>query len=93
MKDGVTRDYVLGLEVVLATGEIFFTGNKCVKDAAGYSLKDLFIGSEGTLGVVTKIRQIGVSRFVDLKWMVLCARSWYASIIRTVLLRARIRME
>ncbi len=55
LKYGVTRDYVMGLEVVLATGEIFFTGNKCVKDVAGYSLKDLFIGSEGTLGVVTKI--------------------------------------
>src|ERR1700736_1579513 len=55
LKYGVTRDYVMGLEVVLATGETFFTGNKCVKDAAGYSLKDIFIGSEGTLGVVTKI--------------------------------------
>ena len=55
LKYGVTRDYVMGLEVVLATGETFFTGNKCVKDVAGYSLKDVFIGSEGTLGVVTKI--------------------------------------
>ncbi|MBV9106916.1 MAG: FAD-binding protein [Verrucomicrobia bacterium] len=55
LKYGVTRDYVMGLEVVLATGETFFTGNKCVKDVAGYSLKDIFIGSEGTLGVVTKI--------------------------------------
>ena len=55
LKYGVTRDYVMGLEVVLATGEIFFTGNKCVKDVAGFSLKDIFIGSEGTLGVVTKI--------------------------------------
>jgi glycolate oxidase len=55
LKYGVTRDYVMGLEIVLASGEIFFTGNKCVKDVAGYSLKDVFIGSEGTLGVVTKI--------------------------------------
>jgi glycolate oxidase len=55
LKYGVTRDYVMGLEIVLATGEIFFTGNKCVKDVAGYSLKDIFIGSEGTLGVATKI--------------------------------------
>ncbi|HEY0791521.1 MAG TPA: FAD-linked oxidase C-terminal domain-containing protein [Chthoniobacterales bacterium] len=55
LKYGVTRDYVMGLEVVLATGEVFFTGNKCVKDVAGYSLKDVFIGSEGTLGVITKI--------------------------------------
>src|SRR6201995_389263 len=55
LKYGVTRDYVMGLEVVLATGETFFTGNKCVKDVAGYSLKDLFIGSEGTLGVITRV--------------------------------------
>jgi glycolate oxidase len=55
LKYGVTRDYVMGLEVVLPTGEVFFTGNKCVKDVAGYSLKDIFIGSEGTLGIVTKI--------------------------------------
>jgi glycolate oxidase len=55
LKYGITRDYIMGLEVVLPTGETFFTGNKCVKDVAGYSMKDLFIGSEGTLGVVTKI--------------------------------------
>ena len=54
-KYGVTRDYVMGLEVVLANGEIIWLGNKCVKDVAGYSLKDLFIGSEGTLGVITKV--------------------------------------
>jgi glycolate oxidase len=55
LKYGVTRDYVMGLEVVLPDGEVMFTGNKCVKDVAGYSLRDLFIGSEGTLGVVTKV--------------------------------------
>src|SRR5882724_648653 len=55
LKYGVTRDYVLGMEVVLPDGEILWTGNKCVKDVAGYSLKDLFIGSEGTLGVITKV--------------------------------------
>jgi glycolate dehydrogenase FAD-linked subunit len=55
LKYGVTRDYVMGLEIVLPTGEVFFTGNKCVKDVAGFSLKDLFVGSEGSLGVVTKI--------------------------------------
>ncbi len=55
LKYGITRNYVMGLEVVLASGEILWTGNKCVKDVAGYSVKDLFIGSEGTLGVVTKV--------------------------------------
>jgi glycolate oxidase len=55
LKYGVTRNYVMGMEVVLPDGEILWTGNKCVKDVAGYSLRDLFIGSEGTLGLITKV--------------------------------------
>jgi glycolate oxidase len=55
LKYGVTRDYVMGLEVVLADGEVVDLGNKCVKDVAGYSMKDIFIGSEGTLGIITKV--------------------------------------
>jgi glycolate oxidase len=55
LKYGVTRNYVMGLEVVLPNGEVMWLGNKCVKDVAGYSLKDLFIGSEGTLGIITKV--------------------------------------
>ena len=55
LKYGVTRDYIMGLEVVLADGQILKTGNKCVKDVAGFALKDLFIGSEGMLGVITKV--------------------------------------
>src|SRR5262245_45338744 len=55
LKYGITRNYVMGLEVVLPNGELLWTGNKCVKDVAGYSLKDIFIGSEGTLGVITKV--------------------------------------
>ncbi|MDB4610128.1 FAD-binding protein, partial [Verrucomicrobia bacterium] len=55
LKYGVTRNYVMGMEIVLPDGEICWMGNKCVKDVAGYSLKDLFIGSEGTLGVITKV--------------------------------------
>ncbi len=55
LKYGVTRNYVMGMEVVLPQGEIMWLGNKCVKDVAGYSLKDIFVGSEGTLGVIGKI--------------------------------------
>jgi glycolate dehydrogenase FAD-linked subunit len=55
LKYGVTKNYVMGLEVVMPTGEILFTGGKSVKDVAGYNLKDILIGSEGTLGVITKI--------------------------------------
>ena len=55
LKYGITRNYVMGLEVILPNGELMTTGNKCVKDVAGYSLKDIFIGSEGTLGVITKV--------------------------------------
>jgi glycolate oxidase len=56
LKYGVTRNYVLGLEVVLPTGAVLNTGAATVKCVSGYSLKDLFIGSEGTLGVVTRAR-------------------------------------
>ncbi|MES2708740.1 MAG: FAD-linked oxidase C-terminal domain-containing protein [Verrucomicrobiota bacterium] len=55
LKYGVTRDYVMGLRIVLPDGTITFLGNKCVKDVAGYSMKDLFIGSEGTLGIITEV--------------------------------------
>ena len=52
---GVTRHHVLGLETVLGTGEIINTGGKFVKSSSGYDLNQLLIGSEGTLGIVTKI--------------------------------------
>ena len=54
VKYGVTRDYVRGLEVVLPNGDIVNLGGKVVKNSSGYSLKDLMVGSEGTLGIVTK---------------------------------------
>jgi len=55
LKYGVTRNYVMGMEVVLPNSEVMWLGNKCVKDVAGFSLKDVMIGSEGTLGVITKV--------------------------------------
>lgn len=54
VKYGVTRDYVRGLEVVTADGNVLIAGGKNVKDASGLSLKNLYIGSEGTLAVITK---------------------------------------
>ena len=55
VKYGVTRDYVRGLEVVTPTGEILELGGKVAKNSSGYSLLHLMVGSEGTLGIVTKI--------------------------------------
>ena len=55
LKYGVTTDYVLGLEVVLADGRALRLGGRTVKDVAGYDQKRLFTGSEGTLGVITEI--------------------------------------
>lgn len=54
VKYGVTRDYVRGLEIVLPNGETMEIGGKVVKNSSGYSLKDLIVGSEGTLAIVTK---------------------------------------
>jgi len=54
VKYGVTRDFVRGLEVVLPNGNIVEFGGKVVKNSSGYSMKDLIVGSEGTLGIVTK---------------------------------------
>ncbi|MHB0869938.1 MAG: FAD-binding oxidoreductase [Chloroflexota bacterium] len=55
LKYGVTRDYVMGLEVVLPSGEVINTGGKTVKNVTGYDLTKLMVGSEGTLGIITKI--------------------------------------
>ena len=55
LKYGVTKDYVLNLEVVLPTGEIIWSGANVLKNSTGYNLTQLMIGSEGTLGIITKI--------------------------------------
>ncbi len=55
VKYGVTRDYVLNLEVVLPSGEIIWTGANVLKNSTGYNLTQLMCGSEGTLGIITKI--------------------------------------
>ncbi len=55
VKYGTTRDYILDLEVVLPTGEIINTGARTLKNSTGYNLTQLMVGSEGTLGIVTKI--------------------------------------
>jgi glycolate oxidase len=55
LKYGTTKDYVLNLEVVLPNGEIIWTGSDTLKNSTGYNFTQLFLGSEGTLGIVTKI--------------------------------------
>ena len=55
VKYGVVKDYVLNLQVVLPTGEIIWTGSNVLKNSTGYNLTQLIVGSEGTLGIVTKI--------------------------------------
>ena len=55
VKYGVTVNYVMGLDVVLADGTILKTGGKAIKNVTGYDLKSLFTGSEGTLGIITRV--------------------------------------
>ena len=55
LKYGVTKNYVLGVEMILPNGEFLKTGGKNMKDVAGYNLRDFIVGSEGTIGIVTKV--------------------------------------
>lgn len=67
VKYGVTSRYILGLEVVTPQGEVLQLGGKVVKDVSGYDVKSLYIGSEGTLGVITKatIRLLGMPKIAS----------------------------
>ncbi len=76
VKYGVTKDYVLGLEVVLPTAEIITTGARTVKSVAGYDLTKLIVGSEGTLGVVTKI----IVKLLPLPETVLALAAFFRSV-------------
>lgn len=75
-KYGVTRNYVLGLEAVLAGGEVIRTGGKTVKNVVGYDLTQLLVGSEGTLAIVTEI----TLRLVSLPPAVATLRAYFPSI-------------
>lgn len=55
LKYGVTKNYVLGVEMILPNGELLKTGGKNMKDVAGYNLRDFIVGSEGTLGIITRV--------------------------------------
>jgi glycolate oxidase len=55
LKYGVTKNYILGIEMILPNGEMLKTGGKNMKDVAGYNLRDFIVGSEGTLGIITKV--------------------------------------
>ena len=78
VKYGVTRDYVLGLEVVLANGDVIHTGSCTVKNVTGYDLTRLLVGSEGTLGLFTKI----IVRLIPLPEWVVTAIAFFDNLVR-----------
>jgi glycolate oxidase len=69
LKYGVTKDFVMGVKVVLADGSIVQFGNKCIKDVSGYNMKAIFVASEGMLGIMTEVLVKLVPRAEDRKAM------------------------
>ncbi len=96
VKYGVTKNYVMGLEVVLPNGEIIHTGSKCIKDVVGLNLTELFVGSEGTLGIITKAiirvipkpqaRRIMTATFESLDAAAVAVRNIFATGVRPSIL-------
>jgi FAD/FMN-containing dehydrogenase len=80
LRYGMARDMILGLEVVLADGRVLSSMNKMIKNNAGYDLKNLFIGSEGTLGVITRL-VLKLSPKPITNGTVLCAAPDYESVL------------
>lgn len=87
LKYGVTGDYVLGCEGFFGNGEPFKFGGKCVKDVAGYDIKRLLIGSEGTLAILTKIylRLIPKPKFEESLWCTFETMEQGAMFLRTMM--------
>jgi glycolate oxidase len=83
VKYGVTRNYVLGLETVLANGQVLRTGGKTTKDVSGYNLTQLLVGSEGTLGVFTEIT-LKLLPLPEAKRTLICAFDDLSDASRTV---------
>jgi glycolate oxidase len=79
LKYGTTKDYVLGLEAVLASGEMIRTGGKLVKDVAGYDLTKLLVGSEGTLAIITEATLKLIPPPAHKKTMLAMFRDMYAA--------------
>jgi glycolate oxidase len=79
LKYGTTKDYVLGLEAVLASGDIIRTGGKLVKDVAGYDLTKLLVGSEGTLAIITEATLRLIPPPAHKKTMLAMFRDMYAA--------------
>ena len=89
VRHGMTRQHVLGLEVVLADGSVLSSLSPLTKDNAGYDLKQLFIGSEGTLGIVTKVRLRLVPPAVSSAVALVAVADFKAALSILALLRAR----